>query len=313
MRTDRLASLLLVTLLFAGATDLAAQRRTTNGGSRRGGGGPTYTRRGSPGGGRIAPARGSLRTARIRTSSGVRIVSGYSVGACLNCNYWGYYRDYWGWYHGGWWYPAYYPRYHQPNYHDVPEAEEVEPMEAETAPPEPAGPAPSRVRGVGALTLQYFQQEEDQLEAGRFALEYGYGLFHAEAGYSQYVTPTTGGRERLHLFRGAVGVQPSLTRHSKLLAAVGVRGVKLDNGADAYGPEGELGLEARVLGPLALNVNGRAATLSWDGNDRFPFREATTTGSLFLGPVELQAGWHWMQLDATPVTQGPVAGLRIWF
>jgi len=364
MRTRKLIPVLVGTLLLTGATDLMAQRRTTGdssggsttrsqprGGDRRSGssGGRDHTATrdngrstptapaASPSGtqagtqhGRIAAVRSSARSARIRTSSGVRVVGGTWVGTCFDCNHWGWYGGYWGWYHGGWWYPASYPRYQRP-YDDGGDDE------AEELPPEKGAPAygttflehpyasaaepgatfiqrdaPGR-RGYGNLTAQYFGEQSSEVQAGRFALEYGYRLFHGEIGYDQYVEPVVGGQDRMHVWRAAVGVQPRLTERANLLAAVGVRGVNLAGGDDAYGPEGELGLQLLPFRPIGINLDARGAVLSWTGVDRFGFGELNATGSLFLGPVELQAGWHYMKLEGSPAFSGPVAGVRLWF
>ncbi len=280
-------------------------------------------------GGRIAAVRSQARAARVRTSSGVRVVRGYYIGSCFDCSYWGWYGGYWGWYRGGWWYPAYYPRYHRPpddggDYvaEEVPADETPgfgttflrHPYANATEPGATfiQGNAPGR-RGYGNLTAQYFGEETSDVEAGRFALEFGYRLFHGEVGYSQYVEPVPGGRDRLHTWRAAVGVQPRLTERANLVVAVGARGVNLASGDDAYGPEGELGLQLLPFRPIGINLNARGAVLSWTGEDRFGFGELNATGSLFLGPLEVQAGWHYMKFENVPAFSGPVAGIRLWF
>jgi hypothetical protein len=281
----------------------------------------------APGGnGKIGAVRERARAARIRTSRGVQVVGGYYVGVCFDCSYWGWYRGYWGWYQGGWWYPGYYPRYSRPD--DNGEAEEVEPREAATFGttfldyPYAGGSlsdatfiqddAPGR-RSYANLTGQYFGDGESQVEAGRFALEYGRGLFRSELAYSQYVEPIASGKDRMHVWRAAVGVQSRLTDRANIVAGVALRGVNLSGGDDAYGPEGELGLQVLPFRPVGINLNGRIAALSWAGEAPFAFRELNATGSFFVGRMELQAGWHYLKLGSAPAFTGPVAGVRVWF
>lgn len=279
--------------------------------------------------GRIAAVRDRARAARITTSRGVRVVGGYWIGGCFDCTpYWGWYNNYWGWYHGGWWYPAYYPRYHRPHDHSV-EAEEV--PEGEAQPgfgqtyleyPYAGGTltgstfvqqdAPGR-RGYGALSVQYFGDDVSAVEAGRFTLEGSSRLFHGELQYAHYAEPVTGGVDRMHVWRAAGGVQAPVGARANIVAAVALRGINLDTGEDAYGPEAELGLQLLPVRPIGINLNGRAAAMTWTGRDQFAYRELNATGSVFLGRVELQAGWHYMKIGATPAFSGPVAGLRMWF
>ena len=87
----------------------------------------------------------------------------------------------------------------------------------------------------------------------------------------------------------------------------------LDDGSNAWGPEGELGIQAFPLRPFGVNVTGRLAGLSWNGNDYFTFQELNTTGSVFINRVALQAGWHWMKIGDAPAFGGPIVGMRIWF
>ncbi len=279
------------------------------------------------GGGKIAAVRDRARAARIRTSRGVQVVGGYYVGVCFDCSYWGWYRGYWGWYHGGYWYPGHYPRHYRPD--DEGEADEVESgTSAQTFGttfleyPYAGGSlsdatfiqddAPGR-RSYANLTALYFGDEGSQVQAGRFALEYGHRLFRGEIAYSQYAEPILGGTDRMHVWRAAAGVQSRLTERANLVAGVALRGVNLSGGDDAYGPEAELGLQVLPLRPIGINLNGRIAALSWAGETPFAFKELNATGSVFFGRVELQGGWHYMKLGSAPAFTGPVAGLRVWF
>ncbi|MBI4543332.1 MAG: hypothetical protein HY705_09895 [Gemmatimonadetes bacterium] len=277
------------------------------------------------GSGKIGAIRDRARAARIRTSRGVILVPGVWLGRCWNCSYWGWYRGYWGWYGGGFWYPGYYPRYHRPpeDYEHYEDYEEERPAlgQGYLAYPYAGGDrgdtfVRSRVpdrRRFGALTAQYFEDRGSTTQAGRVALEGAVGVFRGEVAYGHYAEPLAGSTDRLHTWRAAVGVQPRLGRYGYLVVGGGVRGVVLRGGSDASGPEGELGLQIFPRRPVGANVTGRIARLSWSGFDAFTFRELNASGSVFFGRIELQAGWHWMQVGRTPAFRGPVAGARLWF
>lgn len=276
--------------------------------------------------GRIAAIRNRANAARIRTSRGVTYVRGVWVGPCYwGCTYWGWYDGYWGWYHGGWWYPAYYPRYHRP-----PEDE------LEAYPPEErggrggqgyldypyAGGEDGEVfvrrrtterRGFAAVSGQYFSDRGSSTQAGRFAIEGAYSLVRGQAEFNQYVEPVSGGEDRMRIYRVGIGVQPRLGSRGYLIAGAALRGIELDDGNDASGPEAELGVQLFPVRPLGVNLNGRVAALSWTGADEFTFRELNATGSFFMNRLELQGGWHWMRVGDTPAFAGPVVGVRIWF
>jgi hypothetical protein len=346
------AMLVALALLVVGTQGLSAQRRRTGSGtpstgrttpSRQGSPGTTRGRAGRPtvepgrrgtasGGaarapepveaGKIGAVRDQAGRARIPTSRGVIVVSGVWLGSCFDCDYWGWRYGYWGWYHAGWWYPAYYPRWHRP--YDDEDEDYGERSFGQTYLPYPYADGarhdafaqsgvPGR-RSFGTATGQFFDDRTSTTRAGRFALEGGVGLFRGALAYDQYYERPAAGRvDRLHSFRGSLGVQPRLGTRGYLIAGVGVRGLALDSGGTATGPEGELGLQVFPFRPLGANVTARLASLSWNGYDRFTVREVTTTGSIFFGRVEVQAGWHWMRVGDAPAFEGPVVGTRLWF
>lgn len=276
--------------------------------------------------GRIATIRDRANAARIRTSRGVRTVRGVWVGPCYwGCTYWGWYDGYWGWYHGGWWYPAYYPRYYRP-----PDGE------LEAYPPEERAPRGGQGyldypyaggdegevfvrrrtverRTFAAVSGQYFADRGSTTEAGRFSIEGAYAMVRGQAEFNQYVEPVAGGEDRMRTYRVGVGIQPRLGSRGYIVAGAALRGIELDDGSDASGPEAELGLQLFPVRPLGLSVSGRIAALSWTGLDDFTFRELNAAGSFFMNRVELQGGWHWMRVGDTPAFGGPVVGIRIWF
>lgn len=261
------------------------------------GGSSTSTRADRPSSGKIGSVRRDGERAQ-RRSGGVTVVPVY-VGGCWSCDYWGWYGGRWGRYHGGWWYPSHRPH---PSY-DEPEEEYVD------------GVVQPRPRGYGVLTAQYFADRGSETQAGRFALEGGKGALYGEIEYSHYAEPVAVGMDRMQTLRGAIGVRVPLTDAAKVTGTLGLRGLYLNNTtARAGGPEGSIGLSVRPASILGANITGRIAGMQWrDTREDFALRELNTTGSVFIGSVELQAGWHWMKVGNSPAFGGPVMGLRLHF
>jgi len=270
-------------------------------------------------------------TAATHSGGGVYYGGGVYVGGCFNCGYWGYYGPAWGWYDYGWWYPAHFP-YDPHRDYDEPSSASTE---GETSHMEhvelgqgymPYPYAESDGTGetfiqqhssghhsYGALTVSYFKDQGSTTQAGHVQFETAIKAFHFNMGYDQYVEPVQGRTDRLHTGRAAIGAQLPVGGHAYLIAGVGGRGVWLDDHQDAYGPEGTLGLQIFPGRPLGLNVTGRVAQMSWTGHDWFTMTEVNTTGSVFLWHLELQGGWHWMQMEGSPAFGGPMVGTRFWF
>jgi hypothetical protein len=161
--------------------------------------------------------------------------------------------------------------------------------------------------------MQYFSDVGSTTKAGSVALEGAIGAVRGELEYSHYAEPVAGRTDHLHTLHVGIAAQPRLGRNAYLIAGVAARGVILDDGSRAWGPEGELGLQVFPMRPFGLNVTGRLAGLSWNGSDYFAFRELNTTGSVFISRVELFGGWHWMKIDTSPAFGGPMLGMRVWF
>jgi hypothetical protein len=250
------------------------------------------------------------------------VVRGVYLGFCYHCDYWGWYGGYWGWYHGGWWYPAHYPRWHRPP-EDYGEPY-AEPAGGQGYLPYPyalgghapqtfIAPRPIGREAFGAVSAQFFSDEGSTTRAGRFAFEGAIGLFRGEVEYMGYAEAVAGGTDRMHSFRMNVGVQPRLGSRAYLVGGVGVRGLAFEGGLDAVGPEMQLGVQLLPVRPLGAAVTGRLAPLYWEGGGSSTLREVNTTGSIFIGRLELQGGWHWMKVGTAPAFGGPVIGTRIWF
>ena len=332
----------LITLLgLAAAPSLSAQRRTTDGngggsdrgtpsgssgrgsddGRRSGSGTPSrasgrdgFASSGSRNHGRSSGKIGAIAKAAARDEARARrrviIDGGIYLGECFDCSYWGYYGPRWGWYHGGWWYPARNTRAGDAagqGYDDYPYAS------SDTA-SSFVQQHTDRRRSYGVVTGQYFADAGSTTRAGRFGIEGAFGQVRGELEYAYYAEPLTGGgKDEMQTTRFALGVQPRLGHHAFLYVAVGGRALAVNGGHTAGGPEGELGVQLLPRKPFGVNVTGRLADLTWNGQDYFVMKELNTTGSVFVNRVELQAGWHWLKVAGSPAFGGPVVGLRVWF
>ena len=352
MKNVRATFLILAALTLASVSSLLAQRRTTDGGGSSGRSAPSSGGSGSAsggqrssGGGRAAPASSPRSGGSTQASSGsgasrptsgkigalkrsaaaaragggtVIIQRGVYLGGCWDCNYWGFYHGYYGWYHGGWWYPSYYPP------REVEDNGSAEPGQGYQPYPyaENDGTGSTFVQqhsmerpSFGTISGNFFSDVGSTTRAGQFAIEGAYRQVRGEIEYGAYSEPLATTTDHLQTLRFGAGWQPRLGNSGYLVAGVAARGVFLDDGSDAWGPEGELGVQLLPKRPFGLNVTGRLAAMSWNGSygNYFTLREVNTTGSLFIGRIELQAGWHWLKMGSDPAFAGPVVGTRLWF
>ena len=282
-------------------------RGTRSGGSQPSGTGSTTTgtRRSS---GKIGAVKGEAGTPR---STGAGAGGGVIVTTCWGCGYW-----------GGWGYPYPYPMpYPHPYPSSYPSEGESEgqgyldyPFAGHDTMVTFVRSHVRQGRSFGAFSGQYFADQGSTTKAGRFALEGATGLFRGELEYSYYAEPLLTRTDRLHTFRAAAGLQPRMGRRAYVVLTGGLRGVVLDNGRSAFGPEGELGVQTFPQRHVGVNVTGRLAGIVWSGTTGMqPLREVNATGSLFINRVELQAGWHWLRIGDAPAFGGPMLGTRVWF
>lgn len=273
-----------------------------------------------PSSGKIAAVRREARAAR--STGSVYVDRRLYIDSCWNCDYWGWYGGGWGWYHRGWWYPSRYPYPYEPPREYDDEDEEADVGQGYLAYPyatargSGATFVQSRTRtrrSYGAVSGQFFSDVGSTTQAGRFALEGAYRALRGEFEFGHYEEPVAGGTSRLQTWRVGIGGQPRLGDRAYLIAGIAARGVLLDDGNEAGGPEGELGIQVFPARPLGLGVTGRVAALTWDRTDYFTLREVNSTASVFVGRVEIQAGWHFLKIGGSPAFAGPVAGMRLWF
>jgi hypothetical protein len=271
--------------------------------------------------GKIGAIKKAAQAARNRPAAATG--GGVFIGACWSCNYWGWYGDQWGVYDGGWWYPANYP---PPDYYPADgyagggkgggsdQGYQPYPYAGADSTNETFAQRHASVRrSYGAVTMTYFSDAGSTTKAGEIGLEGAIGQVRGELEYAHYAEPVIGHTDHLQTLRFGLAAQPRLSSNAYLIAGVAARGVFLDDGSRAWGPEGELGLQVFPMRPFGLNVTERLAGLSWNGNDYFLFQELNTTGSVFINRIEIQGGWHWLKIGGSPAFGGPVLGMRVWF
>jgi len=151
------------------------------------------------------------------------------------------------------------------------------------------------------------------LEAGQLTLEGASDQLLGSLEYTMYREPTQTDTDYLHLIRAGVGGVPRLGRLGFARILVAGRGVILDNGRAAFGPELELGVQAFPVRPWGVSANARGALVKWNGGDWAGFTDLTANGSVFFGRVELMAGWRYTKIGSAEAFNGPTASLRLWF
>ena len=168
-------------------------------------------------------------------------------------------------------------------------------------------------RTFGSVSGAYFRDDVSTLRAGHFALDGARGAAYGSLEYDYHREPKANETDYLHLWRAGVGAMPRLGRIGYLRVGVAARGLVLDDGDMAAGPELELGAKIFPQRPWAVSATGRVATLSWDGQSWFGFSQWAATASVFAGPVEIEGGAHWTRIGSAPAFYGPTLGARIWF
>ena len=169
-------------------------------------------------------------------------------------------------------------------------------------------------RSYGTLALSVFDDAGSTLSSARFAFEGAAALAYWSLEFSAYREPLLTHTDHLYAWRAGIGVTPRPGPRTMLRIGVAARGIVLDDGSSASGPELELGAQLLPRRPFGLNVTGRLAGLSWDGSDdELTLRELNTSGSIFVGRWEVMAGWHWMKIGSAPAFGGPLLGTRLWF
>jgi hypothetical protein len=167
----------------------------------------------------------------------------------------------------------------------------------------------------GNVSGTYFIDDQSSLRSAQLTLEGAYDMADITLAYSFYREPRPEGTDYLHLARIGVAALPPIGDVGWVKLGVGLQGLYLDNGDAAGGPELEAGIQLFPVRPFGLGANARVAPMTWKDGPLFSFGfvDLQANGSLFIGRVELQAGYQWTRVGVGSPFRGPTAGLRVWF
>ena len=169
-------------------------------------------------------------------------------------------------------------------------------------------------RTFGVVSTSYFADDQSSLRALHFSIEWAGGVLRREFEFSSYWEPLADHTDHLQMFRLSFTAMPPLGDVGYLKIGAGVQAVTVGNDA-ATGPEVEAGVQLFPRRPFGLSATARVAPLTWNGGEVFGvgFVDLSANGSVFFGPVELQAGYRWTRIGVGAPFRGPTLGMRVWF
>ena len=170
-------------------------------------------------------------------------------------------------------------------------------------------------REFASVGAAYFRDDGSTLRAGQFTFDAAYAWALLSAEYSFYREPMPDGTDYLHLGRVAVDGLGPLGDIGYFKAGLAVQAVVTDNLHGAAGPELDLGVQLFPGRPLGVAADARFAAQTWQGGPAFGtgFVDLMGRGSVFIGRVELQAGYRWTRVGVGTPFHGPTLGMRVWF
>lgn len=170
-------------------------------------------------------------------------------------------------------------------------------------------------RRFGAVSAAYFADDQSTLRAGHFSVEWAGGMLHREIEFSSYAEPLADHTDRLQMFRLSFAAMPPLGDVGYLKLGGGVQIVTLGTGDAASGPEFEAGVQLFPRRPFAVGATARVAPMTWSGGPEWGvgFVDLVGNGSVFVGRIELQAGYRWTRIGVGAPFRGPTVGMRVWF
>ncbi len=169
-------------------------------------------------------------------------------------------------------------------------------------------------RRFGTVSASYFGDDQSTLRAGFYSVEWAGGFLNREIEFSSYAEPMGDHTDRLQMFRLTFAGVPPLGDLGYVKLGVGFQLVTVGGDA-ATGPEFEAGVQLFPLRPFGLSATARVAPLTWAGGPEFGvgFADLVGRGSVFVGPVELMAGYRWTRIGVGAPFRGPTLGVRVWF
>jgi hypothetical protein len=169
-------------------------------------------------------------------------------------------------------------------------------------------------RWFAVVSATYFVDDQSSLRADHFAMEWAGGFIRREIEFSSYWEPLATRTDHLQMFRLSFTAVPPLGDVGYLKIGGGVQVVTVGTDA-ATGPEFEVGVQLFPRRPFGLGATARAAPMTWSGGPEWGvgFVDLAANGSVFVGPVEIQAGYRWTRIGVGAPFRGPTLGMRVWF
>ncbi len=170
-------------------------------------------------------------------------------------------------------------------------------------------------RTFAAVSASYFADDESSLRAGHFSVEWTGGILHREIEFSAYAEPLADRTDHLQMLRLGLMLVPSLGDVGYLKVGAGFQAVILGSGDAATGPEVEAGVQLFPRRPFGVSATARVAPLTWHGGPTWGVGVAdfAGSGSVFVGRLEVLAGYRWTRIGVGSPFHGPTVGMRVWF
>ncbi len=170
-------------------------------------------------------------------------------------------------------------------------------------------------RGFGNLSGWYYRDDGSTLRGAHFAYEGARSVVGVSVEYDYFREPKLAETDYLHLGRLGVGGVTRLSHAAFLRSGLALRGMALDDGRLALGPEFEIGAQFFPLRPLAFDGTFRIAGLSgasasWLGT---VLVDASAGAGVLVGRVEVRGGYRTLVIGSGTTLAGPTLGARIWF
>lgn len=176
----------------------------------------------------------------------------------------------------------------------------------------------NRGRRFVTVGVQRFgDAESTSLRATTVSVEGATSALHYAFEYSHYSERVLGDRDDLVTARAGLGGTPRVGTLGFARVGVGLRAIFLDNGRGVIGPDIELGLHTFPVKPLGVSAVARVGAVNWSASGGSGgwrrVVEVSPAVSVFLGRIELRAGWHELAIGRASPFSGPTLGTRLWF
>lgn len=169
-------------------------------------------------------------------------------------------------------------------------------------------------RRFSTLSVARFEDASTSLAATSFEFEGANAGFRYTLALDLYREPKATETDHLTDFRMGLGGALPLGRAGYMPLGIGGRAVCLDSGYCAGGVDLEIGARLFPARPLGVSGVFRIGGMSWEGSGSdFLLTESKVAAAVFLGRLEIAAGWHWLKLGSATPFAGPTVTTRLWF